>query len=171
VKVRSKLAAIASAAALAVAMGAVYAGPAAAMDDQDLCVEDTQNVPECAFASGDKAGDIAEADDNGGSATYVVWDAPPLTGQIRLDQKNTDLCLTIDYSSTTDKIVLETCAGASDQEWLTFPVSTSRGTAYGYESVEYTLCLNDKYYDDVLNIASCPGLSTSANEQWFPGLP
>jgi hypothetical protein len=153
-KLRHKLAAISSAVALAAAMGVVWAGSAAAADDQSLCAY-TPDGYICAIDTSPVLLSSGESYD---------WNTPSSkTGQISLYNGGAPgvQCMQVD-ASMSNRIVLASCAGKASEEWE--PVSEGGGE-YSYYNADTNLCLNAHYQVDQLNAAPCNYLE---DQEWYP---
>ena len=157
-RMKFKLAAITSATMLAGTIGVLIATPALANDNIYMCNFDSKSVELCMYAHGSGPSIGMDQYKNGVSA--VELNAPTSgKGQISLD--GTSTCLEV---GSSDSIVVATCAGKSAEEWTA--TETPDKGLYKYKNASDNLCLNDKYYDSVPNVAACSSGASNANEDW-----
>jgi hypothetical protein len=176
-KLRLKLAAIASTVALAASMGIAFAGPAAADDEVSMGVEPFGNAAR-AFLFVDAGLPVGVQVLMTVDVDHALWNAPTLGGtyaQISVygdgGTGSSSRCLEIDAGlkvGSSDGIVLEPCDGKASEEWLPVQGTNTLGATY-YEYIsEYgtNLCLNaDPGVDpQAPNAATCNG---GTNEQWI----
>jgi hypothetical protein len=153
-QLKTKLAAGASAVVLAVGLGVALAGPAAAKDDQGLCVNAIKYGEMCGEQT-TSSGQLEMLPDPGFNG-YYLFDTPSGTGQINTLGSG---CLEVVNSSGV--VEAKPCAGAAAEEWTAEP---SGDGAY-YRNDHYALCLNDQYYNYVVNAAPC---NNGRDELFYP---
>jgi hypothetical protein len=158
-QLKLKLAAIASAIALAVSLGVTFAGPAAATDDVRLCVNDTKGQQGCAEdypTSGVIVNLVTNIDNSS------PWDIPGTSGQISYPGNN--LCMELDKTDG-NIIKLEPCQGKASEEWTTSKGS-EKGTTIFTNKYETDQCLNADPYGDYPAVigSKCNG---GTNQEWF----
>ena len=167
-QLRLKLAAIASATALAVSLGLALAGPAAAVDEQALCVTPTtHNGVLCAFNFDGLGQTVSAVGPPGG-----YWDMPGVRGQITSDLAgsggNVHLCMELD-ASDHDYIVMAYCQGKASEEWTAEAGHNSGTTVYvnGYKT---NLCLNVYPFGEYPQLIGYTCSKTSLNQEFYPHL-
>lgn len=160
VKLKSKLAATTSAVALAVGMSVIFAGPAAAMDGQLMCVVATSSHPAQCLEK-------LMPDVGSGVQPKIVstsnpgqYNTPSTSGQISVYRSSPAECLQVMNSSGL--VETQPCHGNPDEEWSVFP---DPGTSAYYDNEGTALCLNDKYFAHVVNAAPC---NNGPDERWYP---
>jgi hypothetical protein len=163
---RFKLAAIASAMALSVGAAVAFAAPAFAKDNQAMGVTDAAGGNEWAYTNSAAAGQEVNMANTDGPSPWDVSGSTSGTHQISYyDSGSPGLCMTIDTAN--DRVRLEKCAAASDQEWETLTgISGGNGSDYDeYYNPLTGYCLNDHYQVGELNVAAC---NSGPDQLWFP---
>jgi hypothetical protein len=163
---RFKLAAIASAMALSVGAAVAFAEPAFAKDNQLMGVTDAAGGTQWAYTDSAAAGQEVNMANTDGPSPWDVSGSTSGTHQISYyDSGSPGLCMTID--TTNDRVRLEKCAAAGDQEWETL-TGISGGNGHNYNEYYNPLtgdCLNDHYQVNQLNVATC---NSGKDQLWFP---
>lgn len=158
-RLKYRLGAIASVLALAASLGLAVAAPSGAavgrasrvvprINDKHLCAN-TPDGTRCA----NTVSPVTLSSGSGGS-----WDFPTSSGQITVYNSNPSKSMTVNTS--TDVVTLSSTAGHADQEW---DVTSDGGGYYTFKNPDTGLCLNAKYPNNTVNVASCNG---GEDEQW-----
>lgn len=161
-QVKMRLAAIASAMALAASLGVAFAGPAAAADNIKLCVPDTTNGLEVCAESFPTAGTIVDL--VGSIDDSSLYNVPGVKGQI--SQGNSGLCMEIN-ASDGDSIRLEPCQGKASEEWTTAK-GQEKGTTVFKSVYNTSLCLNADPYGTHPQVLAdkCSSNDSNLNQEW-----
>lgn len=160
-----KLAAVGSAMVLMSGIATVTATSASAVNDQGLCVTATNGSQTCAD------GTTIPKQPSGVQLTMAAYDesffnTPGSYGRISVYASNPGSCLEI-TDSAAGTVKTEPCNSSLAEDW--YAVSVSGGKAAYYQNAAYQgLCLNDKYYDALLNAAPCPASGKNANQDFYP---
>jgi hypothetical protein len=162
----AKVGAITSALALTAGISMVFAAPALAVDHQDLCVVSPDGI-QCAQPFSTGTPPVGTSVAMGPTTALGKFDVPGTFGQISVYGSSPKRCLEV-TDSTDGTVQLESCSSNLDEEWSVF--GAPGDTSY-YENALYTgLCLNDKYYDKVINAADC-GDGSNENQNWYASPP
>jgi hypothetical protein len=140
-KLRLKLAALASATALVSGVAVAAAGPALATDGAILCATDLQGNPQCAH----EYNGVLEINTDAASDTF---DVPNVQG--RITDKTTGQCINVDNATT---ISMDACNSSSSEQFI--EEAGAGGTAQFVPLNYLSECLNDKYYAGVVNVTTC----------------
>jgi hypothetical protein len=140
-KLRLKLAALASATALVSGVAVAAAGPALATNGAILCVTDLQGYPQCAH----EYNGVLEINTDAASDTF---DVPNVQG--RITDKTSGQCVNVDNKSS---ISMDACDTSSSEQFI--EEAGPSGTAQFVSVTEPTECLNDKYYAGIVNVTTC----------------
>jgi hypothetical protein len=164
-RLRLKLAAIASAMALAASLGVAFAGPAAAADNVRLCVPETTDGYEICANSIAIAGSII---DGGTFDTSSGYNVPSGKGQI--SQGDSGLCMELDGTTSGSAIKLEPCKGKASEEWTT-SAGQEKGTTVFRNGDVTSLCLNMDPYaikgvDPQVLADTCSSNNSNLNQEW-----
>jgi hypothetical protein len=164
-QLRLKLAAIASAMAIAASLAVAFAGPAAAADNVKLCVPDSSNGYQICAESIALAGSIIDGVTYDNAGAYNV---PSGKGQI--SQGTSGLCMELDGTTSGSPIKLESCAGKASEEWTT-SAGQEKGTTVFRNADITSLCLNmDPYADKGVHpqvlADTCSSNNSNLNQEW-----
>ena len=164
---RFKLVGMASAMVLTVGAAVAFAAPAFAKDDQLMGVTDGANVTEYAYTNSVASGQWVIMANTDGPSPWDVSGSTSGTHQITYyNSGSPGKCMTID-TSDGNRIRLENCASAADQEWETI-TGISGGNGHNYNEYYNPLtgeCLNDHYQVSQLDAAPC---NSGKDQLWFP---
>jgi hypothetical protein len=156
-QMRWKLAAAASAVALAASMAVAFAGPAGASDDQVLCAipDNTVYAIQCIYNNSGSVSTNSTGDDK--------WNTPGRSGQISSTSSTKPGCLEI--SGETNRVILAGCSDYPDEEWTAY----NSGEDFTVYRSETGMCLNDQYYDYDVTAVSCPvpDFADEINSDWL----
>jgi hypothetical protein len=154
---RFRLAAIASALALAVGAAVALAGPAFAKDGQTLCVTDVPGETQCAYTNTSDFVYISNSAPTG----WNEWDINTSgSGYHQIASTTGEGCIFL--AAKGEQVYVTACDGYTYEEWK-IKSSNSQGLELQNKAFP-SECLNDHYQVGQVNGAPCNG---HTDQRWF----
>ena len=161
-KLRMKLASVASALVLAASLGVVFAGPAAATTDIRLCI----TSDECATAFPRSLSQVVTASQD----NSIAWNAtkPGNTGEIFVYPASNNLCMRL-YFGGSNLVKLYPCQGLASEEWFAEGGATLHTEVF-QNQYQPQLCLTAIHIPsedtNYVYAGSCAPLLNNKNQEW-----